>query len=187
MSVRIIGGRFGGRRLETRSGPGTRPTTDRAREALFSILGPLDGAYVLDVFAGSGALGLEALSRGATAVTFVEHARSALNVIRSNIALLAVADETRVVAADWAEALNRERRAGAAFDLVLADPPYGEVTRIGPLLGAALVPLVRAGGRVVVEYSSGEPELPGLGPLQVAERIDRHYGATAIAIIEVDT
>src|SRR2546423_9443595 len=86
MSLRIVAGKWGGRRLRTPRGRDTRPTADRVREALFSILGPLDGARVLDLFAGSGALGLEALSRGAGSATFVQRAPAALRALRDNVA-----------------------------------------------------------------------------------------------------
>ena len=88
MGLRIIAGEFGGRRLLTPSGPETRPTSDRVREALFSILGSVEGVHVLDVYAGSGALGLEALSRGATPATFVEQSRTAMTTLQKNLALI---------------------------------------------------------------------------------------------------
>src|ERR671914_22179 len=89
--MRVIAGRYGGRRLQAPPGDATRPTSDRVREALFSVLGPrVDGARVLDLFAGSGALGIEALSRGAAAATFVETAPAALKALRANLAPLAL-------------------------------------------------------------------------------------------------
>ena len=186
MSVRIIGGRFKGRKLATPAGEATRPTADRVREALFSILGPLDGLHVLDIFAGSGALGFEALSRGAASVAFVESAKPALAVIAANIAALDVRSQARAIAGDWEAALDRERLRGAVVDLVLADPPYADTQGVAPRLGVVLADLLRAGGRVVLEYSSDEPEPPALGSLKVAGRTDRRYGATTIAIIEHD-
>ena len=186
MSLRVIGGRFRGRRITTPAGEGTRPTADRAREALFSILGPLDDLRVLDVFSGSGALGFEALSRGARSVTFVERSKPALAAITANIAALDVAAQTRTMPGDWEAALDRERRHGAVYDLVLADPPYAETRAVAARLGAVLTDLLPPGGRVVLEYSSDEPEPPVLGPLKVAGRTDRRYGATTIAIIEHD-
>jgi len=127
--MRIIAGEFRGRTLRPPSDRCTRPTADRVREAWFSILGEdLVGAHVVDLFAGSGALGLEALSRGARMVEFVERGRSALTVLRSNIATLDAEDRVRVHRADalrFAETL-----AGDAFDIALADPPYaGDAAR----------------------------------------------------------
>ena len=123
--TRIIAGEFGGRRLAVPRGNTTRPTADRVREAWMSILGPkLEGAVVLDLFAGSGALGLEAISRGAASTVFVERAVSALDLIRRNIDLLGVADRTRIVRGD-AMRFALELGTGV-YDIALADPPYAE-------------------------------------------------------------
>ena len=121
--TRIIAGEFGGRTLSVPKGRDTRPTADRVREAWMSILAPkLHGAVVLDLFAGSGALGLEALSRGAANAVFVERAIPALDLIRRNIDLLGVADRTRIIRGD---AIRFAAELGAgAYDIVLADPPY---------------------------------------------------------------
>jgi 16S rRNA (guanine966-N2)-methyltransferase len=121
--MRIIAGKWKGRRLRPVRGRGVRPTTDRVREAWMSALGVgVEGARVLDLFAGSGALGLEALSRGAREVVFVERARNALGTLRSNIALLEAGGSCRVVAGDALAYVGRLE--ADAFDLALADPPY---------------------------------------------------------------
>ena len=187
MSVRIVGGRFRSRTIETPAGSGTRPTSDRAREALFSILGSVEGDRVLDVFAGCGALGFEALSRGATHATFVERSRPALAAIAANIASLGVEAGTRVTSGDWHAALLAEERMGNRYDLVLADPPYGDTLAISERFGDALTGILSTGARVVLEYASSEPKPPGLGMLKIADRADRRYGATTIAIIETAT
>jgi 16S rRNA (guanine966-N2)-methyltransferase len=121
--VRIVAGRFGGRRLIVPRGGRVRPTADRVREAWMSIVGSsLAGARVADLFAGSGALGLEALSRGARSVDFVELAPASLTALRANIEALGVADTVQVHRAD---ALRfAERLAPASYDLAFADPPY---------------------------------------------------------------
>lgn len=120
--MRIVGGRWGGRRLKAPPGRGVRPTTDRVREAWMSAVGPaLPGARVLDLFAGSGALGLEALSRGASEVVFVERGRDALRVLRENVAALGAGAESTVVADDVFRYLGRNAE---LFDLAFADPPY---------------------------------------------------------------
>lgn len=122
--TRIISGEAGGRRLRTPAGDGTRPTTDRVREALFSSLearGVIDGAHVMDLYAGSGALGLEAASRGAASVLLVESDRGASATIRANISDLGVAG-ARLQSCSVEQALNRP--ASLMYDLVLADPPY---------------------------------------------------------------
>src|SRR3954467_7982650 len=129
MSLRIVAGRWSGRRLVAPRGRDTRPTSDRGREALFSILGPLDGARVLDLFAGSGALGLEALSRGAASATLVERAPAALRVLRDNVADLGAGAE--IVAADARSYLRGARGQGAQYDLVFLDPPYRSAAALG--------------------------------------------------------
>jgi 16S rRNA (guanine966-N2)-methyltransferase len=122
--MRIVAGEWGGRRLAAPPGRATRPTTDRTREAWMSAIAPeIPGARVLDLFAGSGALGLEALSRGASSATFVESSAAALRTLKRNIDALGAADRATVVRGDalrYARALE-----AGAFDVALADPPYG--------------------------------------------------------------
>jgi 16S rRNA (guanine966-N2)-methyltransferase len=121
--VRIVAGRWGGRRLKVPKGRAVRPTTDRVREAWMSAVGPeLPGARVLDLFAGSGALGLEALSRGASEVVFVERARDALVALRANVSVLGADEEVTIVNDDVFRFLDRRP---APFDVAFADPPYG--------------------------------------------------------------
>ena len=121
--MRIVGGQFGGRRLVIPKDARVRPTADRVREAWMSILGDaLEGARVLDLFAGSGALGLEALSRGAASVTFVELNSPSLRALQQNIASLGVSEAVTVHRGDAMR--HAERLAAGAYDVVLADPPY---------------------------------------------------------------
>jgi 16S rRNA (guanine966-N2)-methyltransferase len=151
--MRVIAGTLGGRRLVAPAGEATRPTTDRVREALFSILngrGALEGARVVDLYAGTGALGIEALSRGAVHATFVESARPALASLRQNLEALGIADRSEVVTA---RVERWTRPAGAPpFDLVLADPPWADIVAARDAI-AALVAKghVAPGGLVVVE------------------------------------
>ncbi len=122
--MRVVAGDLRGRRIESPSGDATRPTTDKVREAVFNALGSLDvveGARVLDLFAGTGAMGIEALSRGAAHCVFVERDRQALDVLRRNISQLGIGDRSTVVAADAHAAVVQHRD----VDLVIADPPYG--------------------------------------------------------------
>jgi 16S rRNA (guanine(966)-N(2))-methyltransferase RsmD len=122
--MRVIAGRFKGRRLEAPRGEGIRPTSDKLRETLFNILAPyVEGARVLDGFAGTGAVGLEALSRGARHVTFVERDRRAAALIAANLARCGVEEGYTIECGDVASVLRRAP-AGTAFDLVLLDPPY---------------------------------------------------------------
>lgn len=123
--MRIISGEFGSRRILTPSGQDTRPTLDKTRESLFSILtGRLPGATVLDLFAGSGALGLEALSRGADHAVFCDISGQAVRVIADNIAALHLEDRAKLIHADWEQALRRLAGDHLAFDLIFLDPPY---------------------------------------------------------------
>jgi 16S rRNA (guanine966-N2)-methyltransferase len=172
VELRVSGGELAGRRLRAPRGARIRPTTERVREALFSILGDLDGLRVLDLFCGTGALGIEALSRGAASATLVD---SDARVARRNVAELGLGDRAEVVRAD---ALRYLRRAPAmGFDLVLCDPPYRLADRLGPDLEPLIERALDQGGRVVVESSSDSPLELGL-PLVTARR----YGDTALRI-----
>jgi len=173
--VRIIAGRWKGHRLKPLKGHGVRPTTDRVREAWMSALGPrLPGASVVDLFAGSGALGLEALSRGAGSLVAVEQARSSLVVLRANVRLLGAGEECTVVADDVFRYLSRAER---VVDLVLADPPYdsGDAIRL-------------------VELFLEKPfakelwlEHPFRGELPLPENVKtRRYGDTALSTLTAD-
>ena len=123
--MRIIAGRFGSRRIEAPKGMDTRPTLDQTRESMFNVLqGEAEGARVLDLFAGSGALGLEALSRGAVWAVFCDTGREAVKVLRANIAALGVGHETCVLAEDCFAALDRLTSEEERFDLIFLDPPY---------------------------------------------------------------
>jgi len=168
--MRIIAGMAKGRRLVAPAGLGTRPMTDRVREALFSSLGAaVEGAAVLDLYAGSGSVGLEALSRGASSAVFVERNRMALDAIRRNVA--AVRCGGSIVDGDVAAYLDG---AGARFDLVFVDPPYElAATAVARVLGAVETRL-EPGGIVVVHRRVGEgPEAVPAG-LQLVDR--RRYG-----------
>lgn len=171
--MRIIAGRWRGRRLQPVKGRGVRPTTDRVRESWMAALGDaLVDARVLDLFAGSGALGLEALSRGALEVTFVEKTRGALLTLRGNVEALGAADRSHIVRGD---AMAFTRRLGPAdFDLVLADPPYDSRFATQLLTQFANKPFAQA---IWVEHRTKEriPSLPGLR--------QRRYGDTTLSIL----
>jgi 16S rRNA (guanine(966)-N(2))-methyltransferase RsmD len=174
--VRIVAGRWGGRRLTTPKGEATRPTADRVREALFSILGDsVQGARVLDLFAGSGALGLEALSRGAAAATFVDRSAAAVRAVRAN--LEALGGEAEVRHEDALRFLRASPGKPRHYDLVLLDPPYGLAERLGRELSEAL-PAVLAPAALVVSESDRR------APLSLDLRLEdeRRYGDTLIRI-----
>lgn len=172
--MRVIAGEHKGRRLQ--APPGARPTGDRVKEALFSILGArLDGARVLDLFAGSGALGLEALSRGAAKATFVDSAPAAIRAIGANLAALAADGQVR--RQDARIFLRNARGSGAAYDLVLLDPPYRLAGRLAPELSPLLTCVLAPGARVVSESDRRAPL-----DLALALLDERRYGDTLIRI-----
>jgi len=171
--MRVVAGAFGGRRLVAPRGARTRPTADRVREALFSILGAVDGASVLDLFAGSGALGIEALSRGAAAAVFVDRDRNACTAIRRNLDALGV--EADVVQGDAIGFV--ERPAARRYDLVFLDPPYDSPGRLADRLSERLPAVLTDDARIVTESDKRSPLELGL-PL-VTERV---YGDTRIAV-----
>ncbi|WAL41338.1 16S rRNA (guanine(966)-N(2))-methyltransferase RsmD [Brevibacterium sp. BRM-1] len=185
--MRIVAGRHASRPLRTPPGDGTRPTSDRVRESLFGSLeslGMLAGAQVLDVFAGSGALGLEALSRGAARAVFVERAAGPARVIAANAAALGegAAAEVRVQAA--LPALAALAQEGRAFDLVLADPPYPlPEAQVSAVLTAAAALLADDASLLVLERSARSPE-PDAAAAGLALYDTKSYGETAVYLFE---
>ncbi len=178
--MRVIAGQLGGRKLVAPAGQTTRPTSDRVREALFSALGDVTGASVLDLFAGTGALGIEAVSRGAARVTFVENARHAITALKQNVHDLGLDDRAKL----FAMTVERAGVAGSGpFDLVFVDPPYAVLETVP----AAIARLMKAGclspgARVVVEHASRDaaPALEGLTP-----RPSRVYGDTSVTVYDL--
>jgi 16S rRNA (guanine(966)-N(2))-methyltransferase RsmD len=159
--VRIIAGQLKGRRFEGPDWDGLRPTSDSLRETLFNILGPtIDGDRVLDGFAGTGAMGLEALSRGARRVTFVDRDPRAIALIERNLAACGVTQACAIIRGDF---LDPRRLADRAFDLVLLDPPYEKIDLVVVL--AAAGDAVADGGRVVIEHSRRTPTPGSVGRL----------------------
>jgi len=208
--VRVVGGEWRGRRLAAPSGRATRPTSDKVREAVFDALeamiakgeagvrgdraeaagtrggnataGPLGGVEVLDLFAGSGALGLEALSRGAEACTFVERGVSARAALRANLVALGVGlERARLVQRDFRAALKADAREGRRYDLVFVDAPYDQYRRYEPHLAQLLGRVLATGGVVVVESGGA-----GAIGLPLAERSVRRYGDTRVTYLTAD-
>jgi 16S rRNA (guanine966-N2)-methyltransferase len=175
--VRVVAGRFGGRALAAPRGLAVRPTSDRVREALFSILGAelVEDARVLDLFAGSGALGIEALSRGAAEATFVESSGAAVPVLRRNLDALGVEAEVR--RQDALAYLRSASRDARLYDLVFLDPPYRHASALGPELSTALGPVLAPGARVVTESDRRAPL-----ELDLILLDERRYGDTLIRI-----
>jgi 16S rRNA (guanine966-N2)-methyltransferase len=183
--VRVIAGALGGRRLTAPRGAGTRPTSDRVREALFMMLEPLAGLRVVDLYAGSGALGIEALSRGAVHADFAEADRGALRALRANLDTLGLAACATVWASSLPRGLARMRETLAAADLVLLDPPYGGEAARGALEALEASGALGAGTRVVVEHHVKDdlPEQCGALELERARR----YGETQVTVYRVGT
>ena len=172
--MRIIAGSRRGHTINAPAGRDTRPTSDRVRENVFNIVGPVDGASILDLYAGSGAMGLEALSRGAARAVFVESDGEAVRAIERNLDKLKL--QATVLRRDAVAALTTEAAAGRKYDLVLVDPPY---TMTDYAFLARYLPLVLADdGVVVVETAARtEPDLP------LVVRSSRTYGGTRVTVL----
>jgi 16S rRNA (guanine966-N2)-methyltransferase len=174
--VRIVAGSRRGARIFAPRGLDTRPTGDRVREAVFNLVGPVDGASVLDLYAGSGAMGLEALSRGAASSVFVESDRDACRTIKRNLDKLGL-EGAEVTSTDVLRFLAAERR---RFDLILVDPPYDVVESVAVRLALYLPAVLAENGLVALESSSrDEPALP---PLET--RTSRRYGSARVTLFQ---
>jgi len=173
--MRVIAGEYGGRELVAPRGRATRPTSDRVREALFSILGDVRDARVLDLYAGSGALGIEALSRGAAEATFVDSARAAVEAIRRNLGALGIKGE--VVAGPASRFLQHARKNARQYDLVFLDPPYRLASGVGRELSVMLAAVLSSDARVIAESDRRSPLALDLEVLD-----ERRYGDTLIQI-----
>ncbi|HEY6608502.1 MAG TPA: 16S rRNA (guanine(966)-N(2))-methyltransferase RsmD [Candidatus Limnocylindria bacterium] len=178
--MRVIAGLAGGTPLVAPRGRLTRPITDRVKETLFAILGErtLDAA-VADLFAGTGAIGIEALSRGARTVDFVERDRAALTALRSNLERTHLAEQARVHQLDVERYLAQE---SGTWDLAFLDPPYEVRDIVAPV--RALVPRLRPGASVVIKHfwRTGLPEVSGLTRVR-----ERRFGETTLSFLEVET
>jgi 16S rRNA (guanine966-N2)-methyltransferase len=182
LTMRIIAGSRKGSRIFAPKGTETRPTGDRVREAAFNLLGPgaAEGAKVLDLFAGSGAMGLEALSRGAESATFVESDRDACRTINRNLDKLDLSG-AKVLCQDALTALRADARAGRRYDLVLVDPPYRRFSSLQNALIQYLPEILGPRGLLLVETAAGdEPELP------LPKLKSRRYGAARLTLFERD-
>ncbi len=178
--MRIVAGTRKGHTIYAPKGLDTRPTGDRVREAAFNLIGPVDGATVLDLFAGAGGMGLEALSRGAARAVFVENDHTAARAIERNLDKLRLTGAT-VLQQDAIRALASETAAGRAYDLVLVDPPYAMFADLQPQLARYLPAVLAPDGLLVVETDERTtPELP------LAQRTSRKYGSTRLTLFEHD-
>lgn len=182
--MRVIGGSRRGLRLAALPGRATRPTADRVKEALFNILAArVPGARVLDLFAGTGALGIEALSRGAASACFVERSPKAARVLRANVEKARFQAQACIVAGDVLRVLPRLAEEGASFDLILIDPPYGRGLGVRSAASAAALGLLSPGGVVVIEHEA-EEDMPDNIENLVKIRSAR-YGRTVLSFFRL--
>lgn len=184
--MRIIAGRFKGLRLPSPRSRGLRPTTDRAREAIFSAIGPLvEGSRVLDLFAGTGAFGLESLSRGAEKVVFVEKDRKAVLNIAETVEVLGLEREALVMCTAASRALEKLAALRATFRIVFFDPPYADEAARKLILNGSLPCFVEEGGILVVERGSRTPGYEV--PPDLLKYFERRYGDTTVEIFRKQT
>jgi 16S rRNA (guanine966-N2)-methyltransferase len=180
--MRIIGGEFKGKKLASFRGTATRPTADHLRESIFNIrASDIQGAIVLDLFAGTGALGLEALSRGAAAAVFIDSEIPAVKIIEKNIESCRVRDRSRVIRWDIRRNLNCFPPAVPVFDLVFMDPPYN-----ADLINPALRHLINRGvlinnASLIIEHASTEPIASGIAGFELTDQ--RTYGKTVVSFL----
>lgn len=180
--MRVITGKARGVQLKTPEGLQTRPTTDRVKEALFSIIHfDLPGAAVLDLFGGTGQLGIEAISRGAKSATFVDAGDAACRLIKENLRRAKMEGEGKVVRSDYLDYLNRCRE---KYDIILLDPPYAEVFLENSLKRIAEIDILQSGGIIVAERPLGKDlpwEFEGF-----TRSKDYKYGKTLLTIYRKD-
>ena len=176
--MRVVAGELGGRRLQSppRRSAAVRPTADRVREALFSILGNVEGAHALDLYCGTGALGIEALSRGASSAILVDTHTA---VARRNATELSLGDRCEVVRSDARAFLRREQR---EFDLIFCDPPYRLADRLEGDLDTLMPKRLAPGGRLIVEGAARRPL-----ELSLPVVTERRYGDTIVRVHEEGT
>jgi 16S rRNA (guanine966-N2)-methyltransferase len=177
-TIRIVAGARRSRRLRVPPGPTVRPTSEMVREAIFDSLGPLVDFVALDLFAGSGALGLEALSRGAARCVFVEQDRRVAEVLRANVRDLDYEAESRVIVGDYHAALQALGGTGERFHLLFVDPPYKMLTEVEVTIEPAIPSLMHEGGVVVLE--SDKASHPTLGAVPAFDRV---YGDTRVTMV----
>ena len=182
MTIRIIGGELKGRKLVTVPGMKTRPTADRVRESIFNILGErVQGASVLDLFAGTGAMGIEALSRGAESALFIDDNPAALSALTKNIKNCSLENRTRAIKWNILKNLNILRAAQPACNLVFIDSPYNQKMVQPTLSNLGLSRCLKNGAMVVIEHSTGEPIAENPPGFNIFDQ--RRYGKTLVSFL----
>ena len=182
MALRIIAGELKGRKLRSVRGTKTRPTADRIREAIFNILAfQIQGSTVLDLFAGTGAFGIEALSRGAESVVFVDVENDSISVMQENIESLSLESLTKIIRWNPTRNLNCLGPLRSAFNLIFMDPPYNKNIIEPTLLNLHSSQSMEKGARIIVEHSYLEPILKRQLPLEISAQ--RRYGKTLVSFL----
>ena len=180
--MRIVAGIAKGRKLTAPKGLDVRPTTDRVKEALFSSIAPrLEGAHVLDLFAGTGALGLESLSRGAASAVFVERSRRTMAVLRENLFRCGLQERSRLLEREAITALRALQRERARFDVVFLDPPYAGPLLVSALFALAASSLLANDGLIVAEHLVGSPLE---APPKLVIALQKRYGNTILSFVQ---
>jgi len=180
--VRVVGGEFKGRQLSVTKGRRIRPTSDRVREAIFDILGPVwTFEKVLDLFAGTGSLGIEALSRGAEEAVFVEQGKGALTVLKGNLKALGLKSRSWVLPLTAKRGITVLAERGEVFDLIFMDPPYGKDVVGKTIEEITQGSILASTGVIVAEHASRDRILP---PLGLALSQQRRYGDTAVSFFQ---
>ncbi|MDR0696880.1 MAG: 16S rRNA (guanine(966)-N(2))-methyltransferase RsmD [Christensenellaceae bacterium] len=182
--MRIIAGQYKGRALNAVSGISVRPTTDRVKESIFNLIrDKVEGAVVLDLFAGSGALGIEALSRGASNAVFCDHSRDAVNVLKTNLAKTNI--ESQILNKDYRACISELALRGFVFDIIFLDPPYESGIENEALTLIAEKEILNAGGIIVLERK--REDKPYKLPIEFNDSVVRNYGASTISILRRET
>lgn len=182
--MRIISGEFKGKKLASLKGNATRPTSDRVREAVFNILSAdVKNAAVLDLFAGTGALGLEALSRGASNAVFIDISASAVNIIQKNAAACKIENRARIMRWDIAKNLNCLQATFLPFDLVFMDPPYNQNFMTSALKNLIAAKVLKNSARIIIEHAAAETIPQDIATLHLTDQ--RIYGKTLVSFLSV--
>ena len=182
MSLRIIAGDLKGRRLKSVRGTKTRPTANRIREAIFNILAfQINGSTVLDLFAGTGAFGIEALSRGAASAVFIDNDIDSISVLQQNIKQLSPKNPTKIFRWDPTRNLNCLNSFSPAFNLIFMDPPYNKNMTVPTLFHLHTSQVMAKGACIVVEHSHLEPLQKNQLPMDILDQ--RRYGKTLVSLL----
>lgn len=183
--VRVIAGKYRGRRLKTVKGDQTRPTSDKIKESIFQMIGPFfEGGICLDLFAGSGALGIEGISRGMERAIFIEKDSKAIKVVHDNIKQLGMSDQTEVFRTDAFRSLNVLKKRNIQFDLIFVDPPYGKLNDNEIITQINEKGLLKKRGIIYYEYEITDKSITDQINLSIIKQVD--YGTTGVTLFQAN-